>query len=106
MYLSTSSCRNLKRPLPAPIRTTEALEAPAALPEVKPTLLHVLSNREIEILTYALAGHLARDTSSKLGITKLTVHTNLHNIHKKARALVGGKEKNRWKEYWPNRLTS
>ena len=68
----------------------ELLEEPAALPPpVKPTLLHVLSNREIEILTYALAGYLARDTASKLGITKFTVHQNLHNIHTKARDLVG-----------------
>ena len=68
----------------------DALEPPAALPPpVKPTLLHLLSNREIEILTYALAGYLARDTASKLGITKLTVKTNLHNIHNKARGLVG-----------------
>ena len=68
----------------------EALAAPATLPPpVKPTLLHVLSNREIEILTYALAGHPARDTASKLGIAKGTVYQALHDVHTKARELVG-----------------
>ena len=72
----------------------EILEAPAALPPpVKPTLLHVLSNREAEVLSYALAGHKPRQIASRLGIKGVTVYTTLENIRKKARDLVGEKEK-------------
>jgi len=68
----------------------KALEAPATLPPpVEPTLLHLLSNREIEILTYALAGHSTRNTASKLGIKRVSVNSAIHHIHKKAQELVG-----------------
>ena len=57
----------------------------------KPTLFHVLSNRETEILALLLADYKPKDVAAKLGIAKGTVTVTLGHIKKKARDLVGKK---------------
>jgi DNA-binding CsgD family transcriptional regulator len=79
----------LAKEIAEPFIDLQLLEGPTAAVEKRPTLLTLLSNREIEVLTLLLAGHKARDAGVKLGISRMSVNTHFANIRKKACSLAG-----------------
>jgi DNA-binding NarL/FixJ family response regulator len=83
----TESCLDL---LEQPDIDLKLLDSPTITVEkhAKPTLLHMLSNREIQILTLLLAGNQRKDVAKKLNINPWTVSTTIQHIKKKARSIV------------------
>jgi DNA-binding CsgD family transcriptional regulator len=57
------------------------LDEPAALPETRPP--HRLTNREVEVLRLAAAGHSDRDIGASLYISPRTVSRHLQSIYGK-----------------------
>ena len=92
MFLNQSA-EPVNEPGQEPNFDIELLPLPTvpALASANPTIFHLLTDRELEFVTYLLAGYTIPKAAAKMGITEGTAHNHRHNILGKARDILGEK---------------
>jgi len=93
LALNIDSKFRIDHPKPQPEIDDNLLALPTvpALNKPKPTIFHLLTDRELEFVTYLLAGHTITEAAGKMGCTAHTGHVHRSNVIAKAKQVLGAK---------------